>query len=53
MATEAKVKKRVVIPRGKPTPPKKTRAELRFAILNSKMKFGMTWEELRALTREP
>jgi hypothetical protein len=37
-----------------PTPPKKkTRAEVRRAIKNSKMKFDMTWEELRALTREP
>jgi hypothetical protein len=37
-----------------PTPPKKkTKAEVRRAIKNSKMKFDMTWEELRALTREP
>ena len=32
---------------------KKTKAQIRHAILNSKMKFDMTWEDLRALTREP
>lgn len=32
---------------------KKTPAEIRQAILNSKMKFDMTWDELRQLTREP
>jgi hypothetical protein len=38
----------------KPAPPKKkTRAEIRKAIANSKMKFDMSWEELRRLTREP
>jgi hypothetical protein len=36
-----------------PLPRKKTRAEVRRAIKNSKMKFDLTWEELRALTREP
>jgi hypothetical protein len=38
----------------KPAPPKKkTRAEIRKAIANSKMKFDLTWEELRQMTREP
>ena len=38
----------------KPAPPnKKTRAEVRKAIANSKLKFDMTWEELRQMTREP
>jgi hypothetical protein len=38
-----------------PPPPlkKKTRAEVRRAIKNSRMKFDLTWEELRAMTREP
>jgi len=39
----------------KPAPPKKkkTRAEIRKAIANSKMKFDMSWEELHQMTREP
>ena len=39
----------------RPTPPptKKTKAEVRRAIKNSKLKFDVTWDELRALTREP
>jgi hypothetical protein len=38
----------------KPAPPKKkTRAEIRKAIANSKMEFDMSWEELRQMTREP
>jgi hypothetical protein len=38
----------------KPPPPKKkTRAEVLAAIKASKMKFDMTWEELREMTREP
>jgi hypothetical protein len=38
----------------KPAPPKKkTRAEVLAAIKASKMKPMMTWEELRAMTREP
>jgi hypothetical protein len=38
----------------KPAPPKKmTRAEVSAAIKSSKMKPMMTWDELRALTREP
>jgi len=37
-----------------PEPPRKmTRAEIRKAIQNSKLKFDMTWEELRNWTREP
>ena len=37
-----------------PPPPKKmTKAQVRRAIKNSKMKFDMTWDELRELTREP
>ena len=37
-----------------PKPPKKkTKAQIRHAILHSKMKFDMTWDELRVLTREP
>jgi hypothetical protein len=36
-----------------PPPPRKTGAEVRRAIKKSKMKFDLTWEELRALTREP
>ena len=34
-------------------PKKKTRAEVQEAIRNSKLKFDMTWEELRSWTREP
>jgi len=38
----------------KPSPPKKkTRAEIRKAIANSKIKFDMSWDELRQMTREP
>jgi bifunctional DNA-binding transcriptional regulator/antitoxin component of YhaV-PrlF toxin-antitoxin module len=36
-----------------PAPAKKTRAEVRRAIKNSRMKFDLTWDELRAITREP
>jgi hypothetical protein len=36
-----------------PPPKKKTKAQIRHAILHSKMKFDMTWEELREMTREP
>jgi hypothetical protein len=36
-----------------PPPRKMTRAEVRKAIQASKLKFDMTWEELRAWTREP
>jgi hypothetical protein len=39
------------------TPPpvraKKTKAEFRRALKSSKLKFDVTWEELRAMTREP
>jgi hypothetical protein len=34
-------------------PRKLTKAQVRRAIKNSKMKFDMTWDELRELTREP
>jgi hypothetical protein len=38
----------------KPAPPKKkTRAEVLAAIKVSKMKFDMSWDELRQMTREP
>jgi hypothetical protein len=38
----------------KPSPPKrKTRTEVLAAIKASKMRPMMTWEELRAMTREP
>jgi len=39
----------------KPAPPKKnrTRAEIFAAVKASKMRPMMTWEELRAMTREP
>lgn len=39
----------------KPAPPRKkiTRAEVRKAVANSKMKFDLSWEELRQMTREP
>jgi hypothetical protein len=37
-----------------PTPPKKmTRAQVGKAIANSKLKFDMTWDEMREWTREP
>ena len=36
-----------------PPPPKKTKAEVRRALRSSKMKFDLTWDELRAWTREP
>lgn len=36
-----------------PPPAKKTKAEVRLAIKNSKLIFDVTWDELRALTREP
>lgn len=36
-----------------PPPKKKTRAEVRRALKNSKLKFDVTWNELRAMTREP
>jgi hypothetical protein len=36
-----------------PRPARKTRAEVRRALKNSRMKFDLTWDELRALTREP
>jgi hypothetical protein len=32
---------------------KKTKAEVRRAIKNSKLKFDLTWDELRSRTREP
>ena len=35
-----------------PTPKKKTKAEIRRAILRSKMRPEMTWEQLSKLTRE-
>ena len=37
-----------------PDPPKsKTRAQVRKALANSKLKFDLSWDELRKLTREP
>lgn len=47
----------ISLARLQPPPPltrkKKTKAQIRHAILHSKMKFDMTWDELRKLTREP
>ena len=38
----------------KPAPPKKrTRAAVRKAIAASKLKFDISWDELREITREP
>jgi hypothetical protein len=38
----------------KPAPPKKkTRVEVRQAIAASKLKFDLSWDELRQMTREP
>jgi hypothetical protein len=38
----------------KPAPPKKkTRTEVRKAIAASKLKFDLSWDELREMTREP
>ena len=34
-------------------PKKKTRAQVRKAIANSSLKFDLSWDELRELTREP
>jgi hypothetical protein len=37
-----------------PSPPKrKTRAQVRKALATSKLKFDLSWDELRKLTREP
>jgi hypothetical protein len=36
-----------------PKPVKKTKAEVRRALRNSKLKFDLTWEKLRSVTREP
>ena len=37
-----------------PDPPaKKTRAQVRQAIASSKLKFDMSWDHLREMTREP
>ena len=44
---------RLTAPPPPPKAKKMTRAQVRRAIKNSKMKFDMTWEELRELTREP
>ena len=46
------VLRRVELP--KPKPKKRmTRAQIGTAIENSKIKFNVTWDELRKLTREP
>lgn len=34
-------------------PKRKTRAQVRKAIANSRLKFKMSWDELRELMREP
>jgi hypothetical protein len=34
-------------------PKKKTRTQVRKALTNSKLKFDLSWDELRKLTREP
>lgn len=36
-----------------PPPMKKSKAEVRRALRESRMKFDYTWDELRKLTREP
>ena len=38
-----------------PPPPlkRRTRAEVRRALKNSKLKFDLTWDDLRGMTREP
>ena len=36
-----------------PPPKRKTREEVRRAIKSSKLKFDLTWDELRVMTREP
>ena len=44
---------RLATPPPVPKVKKMTRAQVRQAIKNSRMKFDMTWEKLRELTREP
>lgn len=44
---------RLSVPPPPPPAKKMTRAQVRRAIKTSRMKFDMTWEELRELTREP
>jgi hypothetical protein len=36
-----------------PRPVRRTRAEVRRALKKSKLRFDVTWNELRTLTREP
>ena len=54
-ACERQNENRFLLVRLAPPPPplKKTRADVRRALKNSKLKFDLTWNELRALTREP
>jgi len=54
-ACEQQDENRFIYTRLTPPPPskKKTKAQIRHAILHSKMKFDLTWDELRKLTREP
>jgi hypothetical protein len=42
-----------LVPPPPPKAKKMTKAQVLRAIKNSKMKFDMTWDELRVLTREP
>ena len=44
---------RLATPPPLPKKQRMTRAQVRRALRNSRMKFDMTWEELRKLTREP
>ncbi|HTB84330.1 MAG TPA: hypothetical protein VK742_11800 [Candidatus Sulfotelmatobacter sp.] len=54
-ACEQKDENHFLYTRLTPPPPikKKTKAQIRHALKNSRMKFDLTWDELRKLTREP
>jgi hypothetical protein len=54
-ACERQNENRFLLVRLAPPPPprKKTVAEVRRALKTGKLKFDLTWDELRALTREP
>ncbi len=53
-ACEQQDQNRFIYTRLTPPPPrkKKTKAQIRYAMLHSKMRPTMTWDELRKLTRE-
>ena len=54
-ACERQNENRFLLVRLAPPPPplKMTKAEVRRALKSSKLKFDLTWDELRAMTREP